>query len=232
MQTGGAALPGRALWVHAARATGIRRARPRSRPAVKRQQTDDRAPAPPCWPCSPSPAWRWPRVRRRMRARTLTPRGSRRPPPHPNRSRRRSHKLRPETPTTGAQAPPAPSGPSGSSGSQPPSTTPNKGTGDPNVVATKLAAPTGLTLLPDGTALVGERTTGRIVDVQPTAGKPVKVIRTLAGLELRRRRRPARSRAVPELRAERADPGAGHDRAGHPRPRIHRQRVRSPPCSA
>ena len=59
---------------------------------------------------------------------------------------------------------------------------PNKGTGDPNVVATKLAAPTGLTLLPDGTALVGERTTGRIVDVQPTAGKPIKVIRTLTGL--------------------------------------------------
>ena len=31
---------------------------------------------------------------------------------------------------------------------------------DPAVVATKLTAPVGLTLLPDGSALVGERTTG------------------------------------------------------------------------
>jgi glucose/arabinose dehydrogenase len=57
------------------------------------------------------------------------------------------------------------------------------GTGrDPSVVATGLTAPTGLALLPDGSALVGERTTGRIVRVQPTAGKPVPTVRTLTGL--------------------------------------------------
>ena len=54
---------------------------------------------------------------------------------------------------------------------------------DPLVVATKLTAPVGLTLLPDGTALVGERTTGRIVRVQPRAGQPVPTVRTLTGLD-------------------------------------------------
>jgi glucose/arabinose dehydrogenase len=53
---------------------------------------------------------------------------------------------------------------------------------DPFVVATKLTSPVGLTVLPDGTALVGERTTGRIVRVQPVAGKPVRTVRTLTGL--------------------------------------------------
>ncbi|MEP7179708.1 MAG: PQQ-dependent sugar dehydrogenase [Pseudonocardiales bacterium] len=53
---------------------------------------------------------------------------------------------------------------------------------DPFVVATKLSSPVGLTVLPDDTALVGERTTGRIVQVQPVAGKPVKTVRTLTGL--------------------------------------------------
>jgi glucose/arabinose dehydrogenase len=67
---------------------------------------------------------------------------------------------------------PSPSGPSG----RPSSTV------DPFVVATKLTAPVGLTVLPDDTALVGERTTGRIVRVQPVAGKPVKTVRTLSGL--------------------------------------------------
>ena len=86
-----------------------------------------------------------------------------------------------ETPPTNGAQPSTP----GSSGSQaaPPPASGQKGTGDPNVVATHLSAPTGLTLLPDGSALVGERTTGRIVDVQPTAGQPVKVIRTLTGLD-------------------------------------------------
>src|SRR5439155_11934034 len=38
-------------------------------------------------------------------------------------------------------------------------------------------------MLPDGTALVGERTTGRIVRVQPVAGKPVPTVRQLSGLD-------------------------------------------------
>ena len=54
---------------------------------------------------------------------------------------------------------------------------------DPNVVATHLAAPVGLAMLPDGAALVGERTTGRIVRVQPRAGQPVPTVRTLRGLD-------------------------------------------------
>ena len=54
---------------------------------------------------------------------------------------------------------------------------------DPAVVATHLAAPVGLALLPDGTALVGERTSGRIVDVQPQPGQPVTTVRTLTGLD-------------------------------------------------
>ncbi len=54
---------------------------------------------------------------------------------------------------------------------------------DPNVVATHLDAPVGLAMLPDGTALVAERTTGRIVRVQPQAGQPVPVVRTLHGLD-------------------------------------------------
>lgn len=55
--------------------------------------------------------------------------------------------------------------------------------GDPLVVATGLKAPVGLTMLPDGTALVGERTTGRIVRVQPVAHRPVPTVRTLSGLD-------------------------------------------------
>jgi glucose/arabinose dehydrogenase len=54
---------------------------------------------------------------------------------------------------------------------------------DPFVVATKLNQPTGIVVLPDGTALVGERTTGRILQVQPVAGKPVRVVQTLAGVD-------------------------------------------------
>jgi glucose/arabinose dehydrogenase len=78
-----------------------------------------------------------------------------------------------------ASGPPAPGGA--------PSSPPN-GSGsptnanDPAVVAKHLAAPTGLVLMPDGTALVGERTTGRIVRVQPVAGRPVQTVRTLTGL--------------------------------------------------
>jgi glucose/arabinose dehydrogenase len=40
-----------------------------------------------------------------------------------------------------------------------------------------------LTLLPDGSALVGERTTGRIVRVQPVPNRPVPTVRRLTGLD-------------------------------------------------
>jgi glucose/arabinose dehydrogenase len=54
---------------------------------------------------------------------------------------------------------------------------------DPSVVATNLASPVGMLILPDGTALVGERTTGRIVKVQPVAGQPVQTVATLDGID-------------------------------------------------
>jgi glucose/arabinose dehydrogenase len=75
---------------------------------------------------------------------------------------------------------PSPGNPSSPGGT--PSPSPSGGT-DQSVVATKLDQPTGLAVLPDGTALVGERTTGRIVRVQPVAGQPVHVVQTLAGVD-------------------------------------------------
>jgi glucose/arabinose dehydrogenase len=82
--------------------------------------------------------------------------------------------------------PAPPSGPSGgppvpipSSSGSPSGRGGGSGSG---VVATRLTAPTGLVILPDGSALVGERTTGRIVRVQPVPGRPVTTVRTLAGL--------------------------------------------------
>jgi glucose/arabinose dehydrogenase len=96
----------------------------------------------------------------------------------------------PQLPGNGLPAP-QPSAPGGgNSAPQAPGTTPSPGTSptkgaavDPAVVATKLNQPTGLVVLPDGTALVGERTTGRILQVQPVAGKPVRLVQTLAGVD-------------------------------------------------
>jgi len=75
-----------------------------------------------------------------------------------------------------------PQTPGGAPSSSPDSSGSPTNTQDPAVVAKHLAAPTGLVLMPDGTALVGERTTGRIVRVQPVAGRPVQTVRTLTGL--------------------------------------------------
>jgi glucose/arabinose dehydrogenase len=79
-------------------------------------------------------------------------------------------------------APPSAGGPAPSSGPGQPSSRAASPT-DPAVVATNLASPVGLTIMPDGSALVGERTTGRIVRVQPEAGQPVTTVRTLPGID-------------------------------------------------
>ena len=54
--------------------------------------------------------------------------------------------------------------------------------GDPNVVASGLAVPTGLAVLPDGTAIVGERGTGRILQVFPDRS-PARLLMTVPGLD-------------------------------------------------
>jgi glucose/arabinose dehydrogenase len=71
-----------------------------------------------------------------------------------------------------------------------PSTTPGgspssgrRQSGDPAVVAKNLTTPTGVAILPDNTALVGERTTGRIVRVQPQPNQPVQTVRTIPHLD-------------------------------------------------
>lgn len=54
--------------------------------------------------------------------------------------------------------------------------------GDPNVVASGLTVPTGLTLMPDGSALVGERDTGRIIQVFPDRS-PARELMTVPGID-------------------------------------------------
>ena len=60
---------------------------------------------------------------------------------------------------------------------------PEAGTADdPNVVAVGLTLPWGVAVLPDGTALVGERTTGRLLVVQPQRA-PAKQVKRITGLD-------------------------------------------------
>nr|WP_235003086.1 PQQ-dependent sugar dehydrogenase [Blastococcus haudaquaticus] len=54
--------------------------------------------------------------------------------------------------------------------------------GDPNVVASGLSVPTGLVLLPDGSAIVGERDTGRLVQVFPDRS-PARELMTVPGID-------------------------------------------------
>jgi len=56
--------------------------------------------------------------------------------------------------------------------------------GDPNVMASGLAVPTGLVLLPDGSAVVGERDTGRLLQVFPDRS-PARVLMTVPGIDPR-----------------------------------------------
>jgi glucose/arabinose dehydrogenase len=71
----------------------------------------------------------------------------------------------------------APSAPSSGSSAAP---SPSASAVDPAVVATHLNQPTGLVVLPDGTALVGERDSGKIFRVQPQAGQPATLVTTLS----------------------------------------------------
>ena len=54
--------------------------------------------------------------------------------------------------------------------------------GDPNVVASGLTVPTGLVLMPDGSALVGERDTGRILQVFADRS-PARELMTVPGID-------------------------------------------------
>ena len=57
-----------------------------------------------------------------------------------------------------------------------------EGEGDPNVVATDLQVPTGLVVLPDGSAIVGERETGRLVQVFADRS-PQRELMTVPGID-------------------------------------------------
>jgi glucose/arabinose dehydrogenase len=54
--------------------------------------------------------------------------------------------------------------------------------GDPNVIASGLAVPTGLVLLPDGSAIVGERDTGRLLQVFADRS-PARELMTVPGID-------------------------------------------------
>jgi glucose/arabinose dehydrogenase len=73
--------------------------------------------------------------------------------------------------------PPAPQAPGGPA--QPGS---GEEEGDANVVASGLTVPTGLVLLPDGTAVVGERETGRLLQVFPDRS-PAKELMVVPGVD-------------------------------------------------
>ncbi len=77
-------------------------------------------------------------------------------------------------PTEGQPAPPT----------APPSGQPGQPADDPNVVASGLDVPTGLALLPDGSALVAERRTGRLLQVFPDRS-PARELMVVPGVDAR-----------------------------------------------
>jgi len=79
-------------------------------------------------------------------------------------------------PSLSASAPGGPAPSSGATGSSAPAA-------DPNVVASKLVEPTGLVVLPDGTALVGERRSGRIYRIVPNSSASAQLVQTLPGVD-------------------------------------------------
>ena len=89
----------------------------------------------------------------------------------------------PDIPSQAQPTPGVPSNPQSPDSPQSPSPSPSGSGEDPNVLATDLTQPYGLVLLPDGTGLVGERTTGRIKQVQPAPGQPTPVVETVTGLD-------------------------------------------------
>ena len=79
-------------------------------------------------------------------------------------------------------APPTESGPVPAPGDPSTPGTDDQTAGDPNVVATGLAVPTGLVVLPDGTAVVGERDTGRLLQVFPDRS-PARELMVVPGVD-------------------------------------------------